>query len=567
MTGTTVTVANLLTPAEMPAAKPVPGANQRPAGRQREPRASEQADAPSRERPSPESEPPGAPSRQEQAPEAATDPHESHRAERGSRTGKKKAAKAGGTAAAPAHAHAAGAGSSFRAIVARLSAEAGAKENKDSAAAGEAAATVEGKGPVEVRVAGQAAAPTAGRAETQARPTAVVLPAPGLPSPTNADPRTVLSEAPIKVKATAAAVPAGPAVVETRTMAPVAGEQAPARAIPAGGAAGETVAQSARAASGVKAAGSIPTPTQPTAPGLPAQPAAAAAAPTGAEGAQIVVSAAASAADAGPAGDRPTDRRSVGPDRASARPAAARPGAVRSVASESEATSVAASMRLRAEPSRAAAAVAAGRGGPAADVGAGGGAPGASRAAAPAAEPAAVAAAEPMPAAPATASATGQPAEPALRMPVAEQVAERVRLVAGRPGQQIVIRLDPPQLGRVRLTFHAEGQEVRGVVEADSPRTLAELQREASVLADRLADGGVQLRRLDFQLSDQGRGDSPGAGIDQGTGGGNQAAGGQADRRDADGPASGGTDELVSPEAGQDPLAEHVADGSINVWM
>lgn len=133
-------------------------------------------------------------------------------------------------------------------------------------------------------------------------------------------------------------------------------------------------------------------------------------------------------------------------------------------------------------------------------------------------------------------------------------------------GEEIVVRLDPPQLGRLRLSLQAEGQELRGVLEVDNPRTLVELQRKAPGLVDRLAEAGVELRRLDVQLSDQGRGDSANSAPQQG------ANGGQAPPdRDAPEGRDGGHSEPVpfgavdgGPQAAPD---QQVADGSINIWM
>ena len=70
-------------------------------------------------------------------------------------------------------------------------------------------------------------------------------------------------------------------------------------------------------------------------------------------------------------------------------------------------------------------------------------------------------------------------------------------------GKQMVLRLNPPELGRVRLTLRADGTAERGVVEVESARTLSEIQKEAPALMQHLAEGGVQVRRMEFVLSDQ----------------------------------------------------------------
>lgn len=87
------------------------------------------------------------------------------------------------------------------------------------------------------------------------------------------------------------------------------------------------------------------------------------------------------------------------------------------------------------------------------------------------------------------------------------QIAEAFRSSAARQGQRIVIRLNPPELGRVRVMLRAEGNEVRGVLEADNPRTLSQLQRETPIIMNRLAEAGIQIKRMDLSLSDSGTGD------------------------------------------------------------
>ena len=166
----------------------------------------------------------------------------------------------------------------------------------------------------------------------------------------------------------------------------------------------------------------------------------------------------------------------------------------------------------------------------------------------------------------ATAPAAAQPADPAQRMAMVDQMIEQVRLAGPRSDQQVVVNLDPPELGRVRLTFHADGQEIRGVVEADNPRTLSELQREASGLTERLAGEGIELRRLDFQLTEPGRGDGQSMSFEHGAGTGPQAGQRDAPHRDADAPPPE-TAVFRQADAEPDSPDGQVDEGTINVWM
>lgn len=90
---------------------------------------------------------------------------------------------------------------------------------------------------------------------------------------------------------------------------------------------------------------------------------------------------------------------------------------------------------------------------------------------------------------------------PAGPRPILEQVIESIQDMV-RTGQRVTVRLEPPELGRVRLTLQADGSQVRGVLEVQDVRVLEELRRETAVLTDRLAAGGVELRRLDVQLAE-----------------------------------------------------------------
>jgi len=85
---------------------------------------------------------------------------------------------------------------------------------------------------------------------------------------------------------------------------------------------------------------------------------------------------------------------------------------------------------------------------------------------------------------------------------VADQVAESIRASGAPTGRQIVVQLQPPDLGRVRIVFRSEGDAVRGVVRVDNPETLSRLEREAAPLMQRLASSGIDVRRIDMMLSD-----------------------------------------------------------------
>ena len=85
---------------------------------------------------------------------------------------------------------------------------------------------------------------------------------------------------------------------------------------------------------------------------------------------------------------------------------------------------------------------------------------------------------------------------------VVNQIAQQARANNLQAGQRVVINLNPPELGRVRLSLQAEGKNLRGLVEVDNPKALGEIHREAAALVSRLADSGINLRRMEVVLNE-----------------------------------------------------------------
>ena len=78
----------------------------------------------------------------------------------------------------------------------------------------------------------------------------------------------------------------------------------------------------------------------------------------------------------------------------------------------------------------------------------------------------------------------------------AEQVA---RAVAVAPGERVVeVRLDPPQLGRVRVEFDFTGDAVRAVVSAAEPEALSLLRRGQAGLVRDLAEMGYEGAEVEY---------------------------------------------------------------------
>jgi flagellar hook-length control protein FliK len=153
-------------------------------------------------------------------------------------------------------------------------------------------------------------------------------------------------------------------------------------------------------------------------------------------------------------------------------------------------------------------------------------------------------------------------ATPAVSEPAGQQIAASLAGSQPRAGQQVTIRLDPPELGKVKLTFHADGNEVRGTLEVESTRTMSHLQREMPSLMQRLTDSGIQMRRLDFVLSDGAGQQSPQGSLAGGHGFWNGPSGGSGQ-----GGAAGPEVQGEAASAGSSAAGPTVSDTQINVWL
>jgi flagellar hook-length control protein FliK len=71
-------------------------------------------------------------------------------------------------------------------------------------------------------------------------------------------------------------------------------------------------------------------------------------------------------------------------------------------------------------------------------------------------------------------------------------------------GHQMVIQLNPPELGRVRLTLESRDDQIRGVLRVDDPGTLTQLRQEVPTLLHRLSENGLDVRQMDVVSSHQG---------------------------------------------------------------
>jgi flagellar hook-length control protein FliK len=176
--------------------------------------------------------------------------------------------------------------------------------------------------------------------------------------------------------------------------------------------------------------------------------------------------------------------------------------------------------------------------------------------------------------APASASAEG-----AGEVSPADQVFAQMRGNLRGAGDSMVIRLDPPELGQVRISLEMDAGGLRAMIRTDNAQTLGDLQREAQTLINRLTEAGIQVRRVDVQPTEQ-SGERPMHDPADGQAqqnanpqeaqdhsGGARGRDGEADAGDNDQqPASAG-ETTNEPQDKPDASPTGEADGSINVMM
>lgn len=160
-------------------------------------------------------------------------------------------------------------------------------------------------------------------------------------------------------------------------------------------------------------------------------------------------------------------------------------------------------------------------------------------------------------------TAPGQQAgEP--RAMLADQVVSAVLSARGDQSQQLTIRLDPPELGSIRVSLHTEKDVVRGVVHVDNPDTFKQIQREAPQLIERLVGGGIQVKQIDVQLNTNGGG-TPGQWHSPNAGGWNQYADGRG--QSGQGGLSGHALDAAADPTSQDQAAGVFTGDSVNLWL
>ncbi len=86
---------------------------------------------------------------------------------------------------------------------------------------------------------------------------------------------------------------------------------------------------------------------------------------------------------------------------------------------------------------------------------------------------------------------------------VSEQLQESMHTSLRQGDQQLTIRLNPPELGRVFIKFQGKGDQITGLLEVDRAQTRYEIEQALPQLIRNLAECGVQIKRLEVVLTNQ----------------------------------------------------------------
>jgi flagellar hook-length control protein FliK len=102
---------------------------------------------------------------------------------------------------------------------------------------------------------------------------------------------------------------------------------------------------------------------------------------------------------------------------------------------------------------------------------------------------------------------------PPVRSPVqsvGEQIRDSMHASAARGDRQILIRLNPPELGTVLVRFQEQGDHFNGTLEVSSRETRREIEQALPQVVRALQEAGVQIRRVEVVTSDQAESDPGG---------------------------------------------------------
>jgi len=83
-----------------------------------------------------------------------------------------------------------------------------------------------------------------------------------------------------------------------------------------------------------------------------------------------------------------------------------------------------------------------------------------------------------------------------------EQLNQSIHSSLQQNGQEITVRLNPPELGRLSIKFEQTGTELKGLLQATRAETRAEIQNAIPHILKSLQAAGIHIKSLDVTLND-----------------------------------------------------------------
>ncbi len=103
-----------------------------------------------------------------------------------------------------------------------------------------------------------------------------------------------------------------------------------------------------------------------------------------------------------------------------------------------------------------------------------------------------------------TAALPGQTSPSSVAADLGKQILESIHSSLSQKGQdqQITIRLNPPELGKVFIKFQGQDDQITGLLEVSKPQTRIEIQQALPQIIQNLQDSGIQIKRIEVVLSE-----------------------------------------------------------------
>ena len=86
---------------------------------------------------------------------------------------------------------------------------------------------------------------------------------------------------------------------------------------------------------------------------------------------------------------------------------------------------------------------------------------------------------------------------------IGTQIQEHIHSSLRQGDQQITIRLNPPELGKVFVRFQEQEDQITGLLEVSKAQTRYEIEHALPQIIRNLQDSGIPIKRLEVVLTDQ----------------------------------------------------------------